>query len=184
MPQYNAAKGMQQILRKLANLDDIRSDFRASVTLCVAENLKDFIRERVQVRGLGAGESAVDGYSIKPINITGYNDLQKGMVGTPGFYAGGYRSYRQQNGLSSHFSFTNTGEAWKFWGYTLSNRNSVAKLGWGTPKDRIAAQRASELRPDLFLIDQSDLVTITNKIAFELESKARLAFTALVNQKR
>jgi hypothetical protein len=120
------------------------------------------IRDRVQRKGLGAGNSSLAGYSTNPVNVSrGLLPKKKPADGLPKFYKGGYVEYRKDVGLQvSHFAFTNTGNSFRGFMADVGDAavSTPVKIGFIDPKSHQAAVAAVERgRPDMFGLDANEL---------------------------
>lgn len=133
--------------------------------------IRNYVYERVSIRGLGYNQQPLAGYSTRPIaipsdGITGPKPMRPpvgGVVSASGrssYFKGGYREYRENLGLvSDRFVFTNMGNAWKDWRY-IREESAVRpiQVGFTKKENQDAAEGAeSRGRPRMFEVSDQEV---------------------------
>lgn len=137
--------------------DEARVQARATV----AKWLGNYIRNRIQKRGMGA-EGRLKGYSTRPVKVSqGLLTKRVPAGGFPKHYSGGYKEYREDVGLqTSHFAFTNTGYSMStFAGETRAgDPSSPIFVGFTDGRSVKAADAAIERdREHMFAVNDKEL---------------------------
>lgn len=114
----------------------------------VAQRIKEYIMERVSVRGQGAN-GKLKGYSTNALPIfkpgAGQKPMQKPSRGWGAFYQGGYKQYRDEAGLiSNKFVFSNKGAAWRDWMKATQEPDGPLRFGFSDSLNVEAADKAIE----------------------------------------
>jgi hypothetical protein len=114
----------------------------------IAQQIKEYIMERVNVRGQGAN-GKLKGYSTKPLRIhkpdAGQKPMQKPARGWASFHKGGYKQYRDEAGLiSNKFVFSNKGAAWRDWMKATQEPDGPLRFGFSDSLNVMAADEAIE----------------------------------------
>lgn len=140
----------------------------------VVHFLRDYTRERVRDRSLGAGNTGLEGYSDNPVTIDYPGPLKrkrKPVGGAPTadgmYFQGGYKQYRRKAGLNAErFQFFNTGDAWRDWKILRygSGARSESQIGFSDNANAIAAAEAEIKRPLLFSVDMSEASMVNEQI--------------------
>lgn len=114
----------------------------------VAHRIKEYIMERVSIRGQGAN-GKLKGYSTNALPIfkpgAGQKPMQKPSRGWGAFYQGGYKQYRDEAGLiSNKFVFSNKGAAWRDWMKATQEPDGPLRFGFSDSLNVEAADKAIE----------------------------------------
>lgn len=158
-----------------AQIERLKSGLRRSIL----DWLTNYVRHRVRDDNLQRGRAPIKGYSTNPIVIPHTGTLKphrrpKGGIprGKKGqFFPGGYLEYREKVGLSSAFSFYNTGDAWRDWRVLAYGTDiSPGEIGFTKQENAYAAAQSENERPDLFLIDEQELSMVHIKVIEQINS--------------
>lgn len=150
---------------------------KAGIRRGILNWITDYVRHRVRDEHLQKGRTPIEGYSTNPLVIPWKGTLKphrrpKGgqPLGTRGMYfPGGYLEYRTKLGLSTEFSFYNTGDAWRDWKVLLyGDESTPGQIGWTKPENAIAASASEEKRPDLFFVDENELSVLHIKVVDQI----------------
>lgn len=128
----------------------------------VAQRIKEYIMERVSIRGQGAN-GKLKGYSTNALPIfkpgAGQKPMQKPSRGWGAFYQGGYKQYRDEAGLiSNKFVFSNKGAAWRDWMKATQEPDGPLRFGFSDSLNVEAADKAIENgREDMLDLNANEL---------------------------
>lgn len=137
----------------------------------ILHHIRDYTRTRVRTLGLGAGRSALKGYSEQPL-VVDYPGNPKAITRPTGgtkthggmFFPGGYKEYREKAGLAAdRFILDNRGDLWNDWRVLLYG--DISHIGFSNADNAMAAVAATENdRPLLFSIDNVELSMVNAQV--------------------
>lgn len=132
-----------------------------------------YVRHRVRDENLQMGRAPIKGYSTQPLDIPYAGEVKAHRrprggkpIGSWGqFFPGGYAEYREKVGLSSAFSFYNTGDAWRDWkALSYGDDTSAGEIGFTKEENAMAASASEQERPNLFFIDNNELSMVDTRV--------------------
>jgi len=140
------------------------SDLRRAIRTKLAPMIRDLIRNRVRLQGMGA-DAKLAGYHEGPLVVDENRKKKKSPSGgLPKFYKGGYKQYRKDVGLEEDkFVLENTGALWRDWRhFPIAASTEPLLFGFGAAiNDEVAeaAMKGSEKGPrdDMFDLNQAEL---------------------------
>ena len=161
--------GLDVQLKFSAGLSRVDVDRGRSTRLrlrrAIGKWLENYIRDRVQQRGIGA-YGKLKGYSASPFlmmwprpsSLKPIIPPRGGVKTRQGrYYRGGYKQYKNLTGqVWDKFTLTNRGDLWRDWKYF--ERNSLTEpieLGFSDPRNSEVAEveRTLHGRPGIFKLD-------------------------------